>query len=358
MPSTIKELFDKGLAHPPKWLPCNVHFEAMTGSVSYGCSSDTSDMDIVSWCIPRKEDVFGHLKGEIIGFDKSDRFSNYMEHHIFDKDALGGKGREYDLSCHNIIDYFKLAMECNPNIIDTLYVPPFCILHITRIGQIVRDNRKLFLHKGAYHRFRGYAFSQLNKARNTGSEDKAVQEIRSFEDDNEIPHTVTFNDVKNELKKRSDGLSNLSNINLNKYHEMFKNGLKKSKRFESRKIHNVDLKFLYHVVRLSDECEQILIDGDIDIQRSREYLKAIRRGDVSEEEIRLRFTEDDKHLKSLYETSSLQHSPDENAIKTLLLNCLEEHYGSLDKCITNPDQAVKALRDIQEILDKNRSITG
>ena len=40
---------------PPSWLVDNVMFEGLTGSVSYGVSNDTSDMDIVGFCIPPKE---------------------------------------------------------------------------------------------------------------------------------------------------------------------------------------------------------------------------------------------------------------------------------------------------------------
>lgn len=131
-----------------------------------------------------------------------------------------------------------------------------------------------------------------------------------------------------------------------------------SNRFQNAKEKGMETKFLYHVVRLLYEVEMILTEGDIDLQRQREHLKSIRRGEVSEQEIREWASTKEKGLEAIYETSKLQHKPDEGVIRELLLNCLEEHYGSLDKCVTNPDQAVKALRDIQEILDKNRSLVG
>jgi hypothetical protein len=92
------------------------------------------------------------------------------------------------------------------------------------------------------------------------------------------------------------------------------------------------------------------------LQRSRELLKSIRRGEISEEEIRIRFSEKEKYLEKLYAESKLPHQPDESVIRKLLINCLEEHYGSLDKCLVEPDQAVTALRQIQEILDKNKNL--
>ena len=47
-----------------------------------------------------------------------------------------------------------------------------------------------------------------------------------------------------------------------------------------------DVKFAYNVFRLADEAEQILTLGEIDLQRGKERMKAIRRGEVSEEELR------------------------------------------------------------------------
>jgi len=55
MVSRVQLMKQKGLISPPKWLPANIHYEVITGSVSYSVSSDTSDMDIVGFCIPRRK---------------------------------------------------------------------------------------------------------------------------------------------------------------------------------------------------------------------------------------------------------------------------------------------------------------
>ena len=81
--SIVKKLNEAGVVHPPKFVPYNMHYEVITGSVAYGMSGDTSDMDVVGFCIPPKEEVFPHLKGEIIGFGRQKkRFENWQEHHI------------------------------------------------------------------------------------------------------------------------------------------------------------------------------------------------------------------------------------------------------------------------------------
>lgn len=297
MSSVVQRIKKEGLVkNMPYWLPANMAYEIITGSVAYGVSSDTSDMDISGFCIPPKDVVFPHLSGEIFGFGKQNkRFEQYIQHHIKDPSAR----KEYDVTIFNIVKYFQLCMDNNPNMIDTLFTPVNCIVHITSVGNIVRENRKVFLHKGAWHKFKGYAYSQLHKA---------------------------------EIKTPEEGSKRKANIE--KY--------------------GFDTKFMYHVIRLMGEVEQILEEGDLDIQRNKEHLKAIRAGEVSFEEIKNWFSIKEKELEKLYNNSKLPHSPDENKIKTILINCLEEHYGDLSSAIIKPDIASQAIKEIKEVIERNR----
>src|SRR5260370_26518958 len=112
--STVQQLVNQGLAKPPSWLPANIMYETIMGSVAYGVSGDTSDMDVYGFAIPPKDMVFPHLAGEIPGFGRQiKRFEQYQQHHIADKDALGGTGRVYDLTIYNIVKFFQLCMENN-----------------------------------------------------------------------------------------------------------------------------------------------------------------------------------------------------------------------------------------------------
>jgi|APSaa5957512622_1039677.scaffolds.fasta_scaffold03191_4 uncharacterized protein len=355
MPSTLKILTDKGLIHPPKFLPTNVHYETIVGSVANGTSVDGSDYDIYGFGIPPRDMIFSHLAGDIEGFGRQKkRFNQYQQHHI------KTDGKEYDLTIYNIVRYFHLCMECNPNMVSSLFTPRNCVLHITQIGERVREFRKEFLHKGAWIKFKSYSYSQLNKALNTGEKNELVQNIRRFEDERGIPHNTTLDDVKKEMEERGslEVFEKTSDEELISYHEMFEVGLGKSKRFTSRKTFNVDVKFLYHVVRLLDEVEQILVHRDIDLQRNREQLKAIRRGEMSFKDVAAWATEKEAQLEKVYAESKLPWGPDEGKIKNLLLECLEMHYGSLDKCIVNPDAAVTALRQVSEIIEQNRKLLG
>ncbi len=295
--SFLSEIHKRGVViAPPKFLFDNTHYEVIMGSVAYGVSNDDSDMDIYGWCIPPKEDIFPHLVGEIPGFGRQkQRFEQYVQHHIKDDE----KNREYDITIYGIVKYFSLVMENNPNMIDSLFVPQHCVLSCTPAAQMVRDNRELFLHKGTYHKFRGYAHSQLAKI-----------DSKSFEGSE---------------KRRAE---------VSEY--------------------GYSVKFAYHVVRFLDEAEQILQEGTLDLLKSKEVLKSIRRGEWKLQQIKDYFTEKEVYLKKLYEESRLPYSPDEGRIKQLLIDCLETHYGSLSAAIVNPDRFQVAFGRIAEIVDSIR----
>jgi len=151
-------------------------------------------------------------------------------------------------------------------------------------------------------------------------------------------------------------LKSLSDDDLKEYYSKYKSCYKKSSRVEMVKEHGVDTKFLYHTVRLINECEQILSEHDLDLQKNNEQLKAIRKGEVSFEHIKNWFNEKEISLEKLYNESKLQYSPDEPRIRQLLVDCLEMHYGSLEDAVVNVDQAVLALREINEVIIKNQRL--
>lgn len=303
MASHLAHLVSKKLATPPKWLVSNEIYEALIGSVAYGCSADTSDMDVVGICIPYKEDIFPHLRGEILGFGtQKQRFEEYQQHHIKNPDAMAGHGREYDFKIYNIVKFFQIAMGCNPNAIDVLFVPRSCVLYCNQIGELIRENRKLFLSKKGWHSFKGYAYGQLS-----------------------------------DIKKNKSATSESRRPLIEKY--------------------GYDVKFAYHVVRLLDEIDQILTLGDLDIQRSKEQMKSVRNGEWPEQRIYEYFTMREAELEKIYAESKLQQAPDENKIKRLLLDCLEIQYGSLSNAIDLDYNINYDLIQIEQICDRIRKNT-
>jgi hypothetical protein len=105
------------------------------------------------------------------------------------------------------------------------------------------------------------------------------------------------------------------------------------------------------------EVEQILTTGDLDLRRNSDELKSIRRGEWPLEKVRSFFAEKEKSLERIYEECTcIPWGPREDEIKQLLLDCLEEHWGSLTGCIVTDITPVLALREISAIIDKNRNL--
>jgi len=319
MSSTFDRLCSEQLIREyPGHMKNNVHYEVIMGSVAYGVSDDTSDMDIYGFSIPSKNILFPYQYGYIRGFRKKpEGFDQFQKHHIMDK----GRGKEYDITIYNIVKFFNLCMENNPNMVDALFVPTRCILHSTQIGEYVREKRHAFLSKRCWHKFKGYAFSQLHKMKN-----KYAKEFVDHCMKYDIPLDAGMKDVllpiKDDLDKTSYMVTVVNNI---------EKGGKRSKRLPLIAKHGFDTKFGYHVVRLIDECQMILEEGDLDLTRSREHLKAIRRGEWSLDRVEKYFDTKMIILEELYAKSSLRYSPDEEYLKKILLECIEMHYGSIEK---------------------------
>jgi len=301
--NTIQYLLDKKVERccPPYWLPDNIQYEVVMGSVAYGVSTDRSDIDLYGFCIPPKEIVFPHLAGHIDGFGRQKRrFEQWQQHHL---ELLGTKHgiQNYDITIYNIVKYFSLVMENNPNMVDSLFVPQECVLTCTQLAQHVREHRRMFLHKGCWHKFKGYAFSQVKKMKSQTREGKRKELVEEF---------------------------------------------------------GYDVKFAYHVIRLIDEVEQILTTGDLNLQRAKEHMKAVRRGEWTVEQVEKHFADAEERLEKVYQESDLQYKPDEAKVKNLLLECLEMHYGSITVAEVVVDGVEEdAIRQIANVIRKVQSKT-
>jgi len=294
MSSKIKQLYSNKIIKNLEPFICeNIQYETIMGSTAYGVSSESSDVDLYAFTIPPKGYVFPHTVGFIPGFGKNPpNFNVYQEHHIQHND------KEYDVAVYGIVKYFSLLMDNNPNLIDSLFTRDQSVTYASKIGQMVKDNRSIFLHKGAWHRFRGYSYAQMKRMNN----------------------------------KKVDP---------------------DSKRYESIMKHGYDVKHAYHIIRLLDEVEQILSDYDIDLMKNNDQLISVRNGEWTLDEVEEYFKTKEKRLEQLYQDSTLQKYPDEEKIKQLLINCLEEFYGTISSSeVRLMSSAEVALNEIRQVLEK------
>jgi predicted nucleotidyltransferase len=371
MSDVLRDLERRGLVHFPGWLhPTNVIYLTIFGSTAYGCS-DTNvkdkvpDFDIYGVAIPPKDKLFPSLGGHILGFgewkDPTNRIHKddpWQQHHVFDKDANAGKGKEWDFNVYGIVRYFELLRGNNPNIIGSIFTPENCVIHITNVGRHIRDNRRKFYGKIVWKTFRSYALGQLKKASNK-MEQAEMKDVIECEDQYDIPHSTTFKEVEKEMAARGtvQSLSKLSLEELQWYRELFQKGLDKNTRFEDNKKYQMDRKFLYNIVRLYDEADQIISGNgeyDLDIQRSKEVMKAVRRGEWTTQQIHDFVAAKDPALEAAYSRCTLPEYPDELVMRKILMECLEMHYGNLSAAYAEPDWSITALRQVADLIDKNR----
>ena len=111
-------------------------------------------------------------------------------------------------------------------------------------------------------------------------------------------------------------------------------------------------KFAYHVVRLLDEVEQLLVHHDMDLRRNAEQLKSIRRGEWSLIQLEDYFKSKETDLEKVYHDSTLPDKASPDVIRQLLMDCLEQHFGTLGAVVTQQNAAELALKDIQAVLKR------
>lgn len=124
------------------WLVDNTIFLTLHGSHAYGTNTPASDVDVKGIAIPPSEYYLGFSKG-------------------FEQAEL--KGKEPDGVIYEIRKFFKLARDCNPNIIEVLHTDPSDWISVHPVGQRIIANRGIFMSKKAYYTFFGYARAQLKR---------------------------------------------------------------------------------------------------------------------------------------------------------------------------------------------------
>lgn len=125
-----------------KHLGKNIMFLCLGGSYSYGTNVEGSDLDV--------RGVYLNSERSLFGMDTKDEYEN----------------KELDCKLYSFTKFIKLVSDCNPNVIEMLFCKPEHYLYVSPLGQLILDNRKLFLSKKAYYTFSGYARAQLNRLEN------------------------------------------------------------------------------------------------------------------------------------------------------------------------------------------------
>lgn len=355
--------------HNLPWLKSNLSLLVLHGSKAYNTHIESSDDDYKGFCIPPRK----YYLSSIHKFEQAES-----------KDKKDGMP---DAVIYEIRKFINLAVFCNPNIIEVLFVDPSDILYTNKVGEEVLANRDMFLSKKIRHTMSGYAHSQLHRLKlHRGyllNPPKKIPERKDFglSEKDLIPKNqleAVLADIKKELDKFTfDFLDNLdesqkialrntveqmmASLKLNedtkfisaaravglddnfieklqlernflsakrdydKYQE-WKNNRNPVRALDEAKF-GYDPKFAYHLIRLLRMCVEVLETGKVIVKRpDREDFLSIRRGEWSYDKL---IEEADKlNIKSeeLYKTSTvIPHSPDLEKVDEFCINLVTKY---------------------------------
>lgn len=120
-------------------------YRAVHGSHAYGLATPESDLDEKGICIEPLQHHLGYLHR----FEQQERMAN--------------KGHDRDSVVYSLKKFVKLAVDCNPNVIELLWVDDEHVLFIDEFGQRLRAARSDFISKKARWTFAGYAAAQVKR---------------------------------------------------------------------------------------------------------------------------------------------------------------------------------------------------
>ena len=299
-------------------------FLTLGGSYAYGTNVEGSDIDVRGCALNSMTDLVG--------------LTNFEQ--VVDETT--------DTTIYSFNKLLRLLISCNPNTIELLGCKPESYAMVTKEGQLLLDNKELFLSKRAIYAFGGYANSQLRRLQNALAHDRYPQDekekhilgtcktvmddfrfhygnvpegsVRLFIDKGvtEGMETEIFTDVNlthYPLRNFKAMVSELGNV-ISLYAKLGKRNTKKD-----------DLhlnKHAMHLVRLYLMCFDILEKGEINTYRpDKDFLLEIRNGKFQREDGTFDssffdlINEYEKRLEYDKENTSLPEKPDINKIQEL-----------------------------------------
>lgn len=303
----------------------------LSGSYSYGTNIETSDIDIRGITLNQKSDLIGLTQ-----------FEQYVDENT-------------DTVIYAFNKMITLLLSCNPNTIELLGLNPEHYLYLNDIGQLLLDNRKLFLSRRAIQSFGGYAAAQLRRLQNALARDTFPQSEKEQHIYNSVKNAMhSFNTsyknfesgsieiftdeaVNPELETEIFVNANLSRYPLRDYSGMWNKMANVVRDYEkigkqNKKKDDLHLnKHAMHLIRLFIMALDILEKGEINTYRVQEHelLMDIRFGKYQKEDGTFResfyemLADFEKRLHYAAENTDLPEEPDMKKVQDLVMTINE-----------------------------------
>lgn len=289
-------------------------FKCISGSHAYGFSTPESDIDYRGVLIPPNEYLLG--------------IKNFEQY----------ESKVPDLVYYDIRKFISLASNCNPNIIELLFMPDDVVQFTTPVWQKIIENRDLFVTQKARDTFSGYAKSQLNRIKLSKSYLMNPPKKQPEHSDFGLPDKVPVEQWKNLLAPHKMQPQEVMGQyfeayqkyeQAKRYWEQYQNWKKNRnpKRAALEEKYQIDTKHASHLIRLFRMGKEILEGKGVIVRRpDAEELLAVRNGLYTYEQIVEMFEAADKEIKEM--SSSLPLKPDMDKIDSLLFDILQDSFYS------------------------------
>lgn len=309
------------------WVPNNTILLVRHGSRAYGTNTPESDTDIKGVCIAPVDNYLG--------------LEAPFEQAEFKSEEHNTEGVVYELR-----KFLRLAAECNPNIIEILFVSDEDVLFITPLGQMLRDNRDMFLSKRARHTFAGYAQSQLKRIKGHRAWLLDPPKKRPERADFDLPELGIGPSEMGALKSLEEKGHVFSEnaVGLLQREKAYFNALQHYKNYEGwKKSRNparaaleakcgYDSKHSTHLIRLLSMSVEILGGKGVNVKRTHDLnkLMEIRNGNWTYDQLIQEADRLEEQLRIVAKFSNLREASDREAISNMSVTILRYFHGLMN----------------------------
>ncbi|MBB6452413.1 putative nucleotidyltransferase [Salirhabdus euzebyi] len=301
-------------------------YQVITGSTAYGLANDHSDVD--------QKAIVILPPTYLLQLSKEWETESY---------------HNPDIEYHSLKKAMNLLNAQNPTMLETLFVKEEFVKKQTKYGELLRNNRHLFLSQNCYYSFYGYAKDQLMRIKNglnKVTEKDQNEHVRYTlqrmlsQMDEKYPSlkngTVIIKDVfsQQSQKQEADLSVSFDAIPLTELHGCISelagtlksyNKTSQQNKKPTDKLH----KHAMHLVRLLLMGIELLEKGTLTVDRGvdRDYLLSIRNGDVRWDDFFELTEELFQQLENAKEKTLLPNATDDRKINDLYFEIMSNFYN-------------------------------